>query len=133
MTLLSKLDNSLEVISKDEFHNLMKEIISEEPNISDTELIKYLNILGEKFRVFYDISELNNEETIFINTTLKKLTNLSDYTRTTDLLEILFSFRVDEYYMHLTTIKDKCFLSDDVTIEILDALDEYQKYKSNID
>ena len=132
MTLLSKLDNSLEVISRDEFHNLMKEIISEEPNISDTELVDYLNILGEKFRLFYDISELNIGEAIFINTTLKKLTNLSDYTRTTDLLEILFSFRVDEYYMHLTTIKDKYFLSDDVRIEILDALDEYQKYKPNI-
>ena len=70
---LNEINNLCEVITEFEFHNLMNQLILQHKNITDEEVIKCLDILGEKFEKFYNINEINNQESNFIYKTLLRL------------------------------------------------------------
>ena len=124
-----KIDNYKnwkEVLSEDEFHSILKELIKKKDNYSQFSLLEILNLLSEKFLLFYGVTKLTNEEKTFINSILIELTNFSNLSITEELIGILFNFRLDGYYFYL---KDHLHLirNDEVKNELLDSLKEYEE------
>lgn len=123
--LINKINNLCEVITKDEFHNLMNQLILEHKNLSVEDVFKCLDILGEKFQKFYDSNELHNEESNFLVETLIKLSDFENYTRTESLVSIMFSFRLEKYFLHLVEIVNTNILNERVKQELVEAIAEY--------
>lgn len=115
-----------EVLSEDEFHNLLNELIIENDKYSKTTLLEIVNLLSEKYLLFYGTTKLTNKEKDYINSTLIKFTNFSDLSTTEDLIGILFNFRLHSYYLFL---KNNIYLikKDEVRKEVLNSLKEYEE------
>ena len=119
------INNLTEVISKDDFHNLLNNIFKNKTLYSNSDLINYLDILGEKYGKFYDDNELTILEAENIHEILKEVSDFNRIDIMEQLVCILFKFRIDNYAnflkKELNSIK-----SEVVYNEINDALNEYE-------
>lgn len=118
------INNLPEVISEEDFHNLIEQVIKKKASYKNSDLINYVDILGEKYEKFYDASVLTQEESDGIFEILKHATDFSNISLIEKLVGILFQFRIDKYanYLksHLSTIN-----SEAVNNEVKDSLREY--------
>jgi len=125
--LIDKINNLFEVITKEEFHILLNDLILEQNSISDEDLINCLDILGEKFGKFYSLENLTIGECDFLYKTLIRLSDFDNYERTADLTGLLFSFRIDDYYFYLKEVVNKKNLLNNVKTELTETLEEYKR------
>ena len=121
---LDKYKDWKEVISTEEFNSLINELIISQNKFSNSDLIELLNLLSEKYLLFYKTCELTMNQKIEINKILIKLTNFSNLIITEDLIGILFNFRLDAYFLFL---REKCntIKLDEVRNEVINSLSEY--------
>ncbi len=120
--------NLEEVISKEDFQNMiMQLIISREKYDVDT-LIEVLETLSEKYVKFRE-NILSCNQLEIINDLLILSTNFSNLSRMQILISILFNFRIDKYYDYLKKHKDT-IVSVEVKNEIFESLIEYESSKN---
>lgn len=117
-----------EVISINEFHGILKELIVKKDSFSQTDLLEILSLLSEKYLLFYRTTELTNEEKTFINSALIKATDFSNLFINEELIGIMFNYRLDDYFFYLKK-NINLVKVDEVRNEILNSLKEYKEGK----
>lgn len=127
---LHDFKNWKEVLSDEEFHSILKELINKKDNFPKFSLLEIMNTLSEKYLLFYGTTELTIEEKTFINSILIEITDFSNLSITEDLIGILFNFRLDCYYSFLKN-NLHLVINDEVRDELLNSLREYEQCKMN--
>jgi hypothetical protein len=113
-----------ELLSEDEFHHILNELIKKKDHFPRSSLLEIINSLSEKYLLFYGATELTIKEKTFINSILIEITDFSDLSITEELIGVLFNFRLDGYYYYL---KNHVHLvkNEEVKHELLNSLKEY--------
>lgn len=122
---IDKFRNLLEVISIEKFNLLLTDFLSESESLNSSERIEILEILGEKYSKFYNSNLLDNHVKNKLSEILIRLTDFTNLTTMEDLGFILFSFKLNNYYLFL---KNNAYSiqSNEVRNEVLNLLKEYE-------
>jgi hypothetical protein len=120
--------NLEEIISKEDFQNMIMQLIINREEYDVEILIEILETLSEKYVKFRD-NILSCNQVDIINDLLILSTNFSNLSRMQILISILFNFRIDKYYDYLNKHKDT-IVNIEVKNEVFESLIEYQPSKN---
>ena len=120
--------NLEEIISKEDFQNMIMQLIINREEYDVDILIEILETLSEKYVKFRD-NILSCNQVDIINDLLILSTNFSNLSRMQILISILFNFRIDKYYDYLNKHKDT-IVNIEVKNEVFESLIEYQSSKN---
>lgn len=113
-----------EVISRDRFHALLSQLMEEASGLSPEENVYRLEVLGERYRKFYDEQELTSVERERLFALMKKLTDFTELSLIESLCGLLFSFCLNEYAdWFKSNVED--IANPDVRWEVIETLKEY--------
>lgn len=118
------LEKLPEVISPDEFLQLMDQFNLIRVDCSRDVVLDFLEILGEKFEKFYDLGVLTTYQRDIICSELIKMTDFDDLKVIERLIGVMFQFRVDGYVGYLKENLNR-INSLDIRKEVNEALEEY--------
>jgi hypothetical protein len=120
--------NLEEIISKEDFQNMIMQLIINREEYDVEILIEILETLSEKYVKFRD-NILSCNQVDIINDLLILSTNFSNLSRMQILISILFNFRIDKYYDYINKHKDT-IVNIEVKNEVFESLIEYQSSKN---
>ncbi len=126
--IIDNYGNLEEIISKENFQNMLMQLIDNKEKYEVDKLIEILETLSEKYVKFHE-NILSTNQVNSINNLLIQLTDFTNFSRMQILIGILFNFRIDKYYDYLTKYRNT-IIHLDVKNEIIDSLIEYESSKN---